>query len=189
VLSGEIVHHLRSCLDHVIWHFSSPSYRRECENAIEFPVYRKQPLTKEKLAGYDRKIKGVTNPNVLSLVGKLQPYKRGSDAVDDPISIVHDMDRFDKHRELAIVVSCANMTFRAGTSVQSIHAIMKHRKGEGLTSTEFAMAQKAIKNDAKVSPQVAFPQFGKRKDYFVAPALSQLHEAIVDRIDLFASEV
>jgi hypothetical protein len=24
VLSGEIVHHLRSCLDHIVWHFSSP---------------------------------------------------------------------------------------------------------------------------------------------------------------------
>src|SRR6266481_7650612 len=39
VLSGEIIHHLRSCLDHIVWHFSSAHYRRGHANAIEFPVF------------------------------------------------------------------------------------------------------------------------------------------------------
>src|SRR5271170_3790317 len=103
VLSGEIVHHLRSCFDHVVWHFSSAKYRLESENYIEFPVFRKEPSTKDELARYERKVKGISKSSILSLIEGIQPYKRGSDAEDDPVCIIHDMDRFDKHRELAIV--------------------------------------------------------------------------------------
>src|SRR6266700_1303769 len=38
VLAGEVVHHFRSCLDHVVWHFSSDTAKLLHENALEFPV-------------------------------------------------------------------------------------------------------------------------------------------------------
>src|SRR6267142_5338043 len=39
VLAGEVVHHLRSILDHIVWQFSEPSYRQDPRNLkwIEFP--------------------------------------------------------------------------------------------------------------------------------------------------------
>jgi hypothetical protein len=189
VLSGEIVHHLRSCLDHIVWHFSSLQYRRDFENAIEFPIWREEPITTKEISRYERKIEGVTNPTVRKLIGDYQPYKRGCDSEDDPICIVHDMDRFDKHRELALVFSCANVTFPPDTSLDAIRAVIKYRNGEPITMAERAVAQKTVKQDAKVFPQIAIPQFGKRKDQFVVPSLSQLHEAIVERVDVFADEV
>ena len=187
VLSGEIVHHLRSCLDHIVWYFSSAQYRAEAENAIEFPVFREEPLTKKKIAGYERKIKGITNSNVLSLVRDLQPYKRGSDAEDDPVCIVHDMDRFDKHRELAIVGGRANVAIPPSAGIDAARAVAKYGQREPLTDIQLALARGTIKHDAKVFPQVAFARFGKRKNQFVVPVLVQLHEAIFKRIDLFAA--
>jgi|SRR5580693_5135859 hypothetical protein len=188
VLSGEIVHHLRSCLDHLVWYFSSPQSRIDNENSIEFPVYR-EPLTKDQRSRYNRKIEGIANSNVIALIDGLQPYHRGNDAINDPICIIHDMDRFDKHRELTIVTACANATFPAGTSTETIRNVMKYRKGETLSTEDFAMAQRAVKNDAKVTPQVAFAQFGNRKDQFVVPALTQLLNAMDSAVDLFAIEV
>src|SRR6185312_16356467 len=38
VLAGEIFHHWRSCLDHIVWIYSSAEYRESHETAIQFPV-------------------------------------------------------------------------------------------------------------------------------------------------------
>jgi hypothetical protein len=189
VLSGEIVHQLRTCLDHIAWHFSSAQYRIEFETAIEFPVYRKEPVTKDEIGRYERKVKGITNSKVLSLIRKMQPYQRGSDAESDPLCIVHDMDRFDKHRELAIISARANVAVPLSVGIDAALAVQNYSQGKNLTVAEFALARKTIKQDATVSPQVAFAKFGKRKDQFVVPGLLQLHEAMLGRIDIFSGEV
>jgi hypothetical protein len=115
----------------------------------------------------------------------MQPYKRGSDAESDPVSIVHDLDRFDKHRELAIVVSCANVLLPPNTSFEAVLAVTKSSQGEALTSAEFALVSTTLKQNAKVLPQIAFPHLGKWKVQSVVPMLSQLHEAIFKRVDSF----
>jgi hypothetical protein len=188
VLSGEIVHHFRSCLDHVVWYFSSPAYRLKREGAIEFPVFRDEPLSRDDLARFQRKIEGVTNTRVLDIIKSLQPYKRGNDAINDPLCIIHDMDRFDKHRELNIVGVCASVTFPAGTRVSDILAVINYRDGK-LSGPQAAAAQRTLKVDADVSPQVAFVHFGNRKDTFVVPALMELLYAMDDVIELFAAEI
>src|SRR5207302_10873159 len=43
VLAGEVVHHLRSCLDHLAWAFSSTKERTEHPTRIEFPVFGSEP--------------------------------------------------------------------------------------------------------------------------------------------------
>src|SRR5260370_884562 len=68
VLAGEIIHHLRSCLDHVAWQFSSPEYRKDHVRQIEFPVFEKRPVDKDSRARYKRKIKGITDARVLGLI-------------------------------------------------------------------------------------------------------------------------
>jgi hypothetical protein len=188
VLSGEVVHHLRSCLDHVAWYFSSAQYRLEHENAIEFPVFKEEPLSSDDVRRFERKIKGITNPSVLSLIRDLQPYKRGGDAENDPIGIVHDMDRFDKHRDLTIVHSAAGVAIPRGNS-EAERVFTKYSKGELLSLQEISLMGRTIKNNAKVAPLVSFPKFGKGKGQLVIPALIQLHQAIVKRVDMFASLV
>lgn len=185
VLSGEIVHHLRSSLDHITWHFSNAEYRIKSENAIEFPVFRIDPLTQAAKDRYERKIKGISNPNALSLIRDLQPYRRGSDAEDDPICIVHDMDRFDKHRELAIVHSGAGIII-SRTSPGLRQAFNKHKKGESPSAEDLLAIYRTLKGDATVFPQIVFPKFGKENGKPVIQALIHLREAISERVDLFA---
>jgi hypothetical protein len=187
VLTGEIVHHLRSCLDHIVWHFSSAAARRDHENILEFPIYRK-PLTKKEQPRYDGKVQGITNLRVLALIKESQPYQRGAGATDHPLCIVHDMDRFDKHRELVIVTACANLTF-PGFGPEHLREIVAYRYGKPLSSDDVAEAQRAIKHKANVRPQVAFYQFGEGDTKFVVPFLKQLTNAVSDVIGDFAREV
>jgi hypothetical protein len=189
VLSGEIVHHLRSCLDHIVWHFSTPESRRDHPEALEFPVFREPPLTKDELRRYKRKIQGITSPNVLALIDGFQPHLRGANAANDLICIIHDMDRFDKHRELVIVTSCANLTFPPGTSLEVIANVLKYRQGKTMSAAELSIAQRTVKNDAEVRPQIAFAQFGNRDTQFVVPSLMQLLNAVDDAVGMFAIEV
>jgi hypothetical protein len=112
VLAGEIVHHLRSSLDHIIWHFSDVK-SANVQTSIEFPVFETEPIEKDKIRNYERKIKGIRSPAVLKLIKDLQPYNAGADAADESLLIVHNMDRFDKHRELVIVHSAVSITVPA----------------------------------------------------------------------------
>jgi hypothetical protein len=188
VLSGEIIHHFRSCLDHIAWHFASPADKAVDTTArrIEFPVYP-EPLTKDQRATLKRKIEAFANPNVRKLIEDLQP--RGDEAINDPICIVHDMDRFDKHRELAIVRSMVNLTFPPGMSATVLNHVIRQRNKESLSPDEFSLMQDAVKNDAKASPTVAFAQFGNREGQPVIPSLIVLLNAMDSVVDLFAVEV
>ncbi len=64
VLAGEIVHHLRSCLDHIVWHFSNPAYRTDERKRryIEFPDLKDPPSPVYVFTQYERKIDGHHRP-------------------------------------------------------------------------------------------------------------------------------
>ena len=77
VLAGEIVHHLRSCLDHIVWHFSNPAYRTDERKRryIEFPDLKTRRV-RVRFTQYQRKKKGITDPRVRKLILACQPYMR-----------------------------------------------------------------------------------------------------------------
>src|SRR5215467_15939846 len=72
VLAGEIVHHLRSCFDHIVWHFSV-EHLIENVRHIEFPVFEK-PLNHDSRKMLERKIHAITDANVRRLIEGLQPH-------------------------------------------------------------------------------------------------------------------
>jgi hypothetical protein len=188
VLAGEIVHHLRSSLDHIVWIFSNESARRLHENALGFPILCEFP-DKNKLSGFKRQIQGVDKPSVRKLITDLQPYQSGADVANDPLCIIHDMDRFDKHRELVIVTACVNFAFPRIPSADIVARLMACQQGEVLSTADIAALMRAVKQDGKIFPQVAFPKFGKRETQFVVPSLTKLLHAVNDVTELFAREL
>lgn len=188
VLAGEIVHHLRSCLDHIVWVFSSESARRDHEGILAFPILCEVP-NKKKLARYNAQIQGIADPSsVRDLIWQVQPCNRGANIPDDPLCLIHNMDRLDKHRELVIVTSCANLTLPDAKTDIAVK-VMEYRQGKTLSTADVAAVSRAIKYDAKVAPQVAFAKFGKWETQFVVPALTHLLNAVDDVAELFAREV
>lgn len=187
VLAGEIVHHFRSCLDHIVWLFSNDNARRLHGNVIEFPVISETP-NKDKKRRFDAQIQGVDKPSVRKLILAMQPYHLGASAADHALCIIHNMDRFDKHRELVIVTSCANVSFPEITP--NLRQVMTaYAKTKTVSPDDARAFQRAVKYDARVTPQVAFANFGSEKGRFVVPSLVKLLNATGEMTNLFAGEL
>lgn len=168
VLTGEIIHHLRSCLDHIVWHFSDENSRSKA-GGIEFPIFKSEPTDKDEISLYARKIKGITNANVLRLIESMQPYQVGADAANHSLLIIHNMDRFDKHRELVIVDSGVSLAIPP-------HRLDLIRKAELYTQGKLAPSQEIeiahAFHDYMTSPGISFREFGEHRPYAVIRGLA-----------------
>ncbi|MCU1268739.1 MAG: hypothetical protein JWN74_33 [Acidobacteriaceae bacterium] len=103
-IAGDVVHNLRSALDHLAKQLVLvgvttappvvPLTDKELRQ-IEFPIA-------ETFAKYEtdkaRKVKGMT-PAAIEAIDKLKPYKGGNDA----LWRIHELDNIDKHRTLFTV--------------------------------------------------------------------------------------
>lgn len=97
VLLGELLHNLRSGLDHVAWQLvlangGTPNKK------TSFPV-----LVKRKNAPLQ--IVGGISTQAAALAGDLQPYNNASGAPEeDPLHVLSTLNNIDKHREFNIAV-------------------------------------------------------------------------------------
>jgi hypothetical protein len=187
VLTGEIIHHLRSCLDHVVWHFSDACSRASDPNGIEFPILEQKPGNSDERKRYKRKVQGIGNTKVLDLIEASQPYHAGADAADHLLMIVHNMDRFDKHRELMIVASTANA--RIPPTITELQDKVRLYEAGKLSQSEHVTLIQAAQNYGTVTPGVAFRQFGKREYHSLLRGLLELLRDVDKRVDAFAAEV
>ena len=123
VLVGEIVHDLRSALDHLTWALtiahSGPPPKRPAGwwRSVEFPIFTDRALFFEM----DRRgrptprsglidLRGI-NPALLSRFEALQPFEHGARAERQPLAILHAISVRDKHQALPLVAIAG----RAGT--------------------------------------------------------------------------
>lgn len=184
VLAGEIVHHLRSCLDHIAWQFSTVKYRTDHETWIGFPILEARPVEKDELKRYERKVGGIVKPEVRSLIDALQPYN-SPDALDSGLLILHKMDIVDKHRELNICLSTGGIAYPFEV-IQRV--IAKHRASyeSGIFDAAFeADTRRELQGNAQIKPIISFPHFGSRELEAVEMALMELHNAVVTVVKRF----
>lgn len=187
VLVGETVHHLRSCLDHIVWHFSDSESRKK-PGSIEFPIleFEPEPLGKKELERYARKVKGITNTNVLSIIKDMQPYKAGADVENHALLIIHNMDRFDKHQELLIVDSGVQVAFPpAAVELRRKAALYTQGKLPESEHIEIAHAFQ----DNLATPGISFREFGQHRPYAVINGLRELWIHVMNAVTSFADEI
>jgi hypothetical protein len=176
VLAGETIHHLRSCFDHVVWHFSIGPQKNNMP--VDFPVFTEKPVDKKALDRYEGKIQRITNPKVLGLIERLQPYN-AADPTDDPLSLIHGFDVVDKHRELILCVTTS--------------AIVLPREMQGdlecyqRAHPELDPAQVArhVNSHGASQPCVSFMNFGRREVKSVTEGLIKLFNYTISAIDEF----
>lgn len=106
VLAGEIIHHLRSTLDYLVWAAANKdSLSTEKIKRITFPVC--QSPDKFKKAVKDGALSGIPI-EFQNFIESLQPY-HSADSKNSIIQILHDLDIVDKHRLLVVVTHAARM--------------------------------------------------------------------------------
>ncbi|MGA7548588.1 MAG: hypothetical protein WBP65_06155 [Candidatus Sulfotelmatobacter sp.] len=180
VIAGEIAHHLRSSLEHIAWLLSTDQYRLDHQRWIGFPIAAVKPTTKDELTTYGRQVKGILSEDARALIERLQPYNAANPA-DDPLAILHELDREDKHQTLALIVCDWNMTVSIPLSALSTFVISPFYGQE-----EWRDSRLAAKPKFELAPYVAFAQLGRWKGEAVIPALTHLLNTVKDDIKMFA---
>jgi hypothetical protein len=93
---GEIIHNLRSALDHLVFELVIHCTGNLPTTHTQFPIF-------ETEAGYNKRsahrIAGVSE-EVAALIRKEQPFVAGEDARSDPLWQLHELSNFDKHRTI-----------------------------------------------------------------------------------------
>ncbi len=188
-LAGEIVHHMRSALDHIAWQLSDAVTREPVRNSIEFPILKDNDgvcgLKKDRMCRFCRKVQCITSPTALARIEELQPYWR-STPLDDPLWLVHDMDRIDKHRTLVVIAVAGHIPFQA--VVTKNFAVRKHETNPEFRQAIPILGTSNVTVKGEISLDIAFREFGTRKDQFVIPSLRQLLDSTRNVVESFAGE-
>jgi hypothetical protein len=176
VLAGEIIHHLRSSFDHVVWHFSTGIAQNNMP--VEFPIFSEEPVKKNDLSRFEGKIQRITNPKVIGLIKGIQPYN-ATDPTNDPLWIIHDFDIRDKHRQLVICDGTASRVF----PIEMKSVIDSYQKEHPELDT--AQIAHHFKGHGAARPSVSFRNFGRREVESVIPGLTELFNHTVEVIRQF----
>jgi hypothetical protein len=98
VLAGEIIHHLRSCVDHIVWALATRD-GQTTDDRIAFPVCSTpEKFRKAVRNGVIRDVPDRAEP----LIEAFQPYQ-SADPPNSVVQVLHDLDIADKHKLLVVV--------------------------------------------------------------------------------------
>ena len=142
LLIGDTLHNLRSALDNLAYSLASAYTQplsQKIADASEFPIFGDEDRQGNTGVGgslfnqRDRrgnpargsglsKIEG-WDPGAQTVVEGLQPYKQGKDFRTDPLWILHELDRLDKHRLLHTTVAAAAGTLWDISAFRNIRCI------------------------------------------------------------------
>ncbi len=119
LILGDTAHVLRSALDHLALELAVAHHRPNpitpaVEKASEFPIFPEKVGHElgsntfnrvEKKTGKPARGSGLhklqgAHPDAIKAIEGIQPYHRGAAYAEDPLWVIHELDRIDKHRRL-----------------------------------------------------------------------------------------
>lgn len=203
VIAGEVIHHLRSVLDHLVWALvikagGSPTRKHQfpiCDTADKF-----------QKACNDRMLKGIS-PSAQKIVRDLQPFTGGKPH-QSIFYVMHEFDIADKHRLLLIVTTVgkldqeivvdwdpdiAEQTGRTGQTPVIVglgDPSPKRITSDGTVVFTIRLEEPAphFKADAKLVPHLAFEHDSSSRPLPVITLLEGMHAATTKALHRFVGE-
>ena len=202
VLAGEIIHHLRSSLDHVAWalvlaRHKTPSFK------VQFPICLTE---KEFIAATKRGIMKGISARAQAVIQSIQPYRDvnfGRNPADNFLNILHELDIADKHTLLVVAISAAvlpnQLHFWPGTMADTQLSEFNPKRwanqrlraepgGTVILKMKFSKMHPELRVDADIRYEVALEKFGTREIEPLVPSLMSLHKITVETVHLFDGE-
>jgi hypothetical protein len=184
VLVGEVIHQLRSILDHVVCAFVLNA-GKEITTSHAFPVC---DLPKKfEAARYQGRMQHVP-PKAVALIEAIQPYGHPGKPVNHWLMALHNLDISDKHKVLVVVAAATSglTYFKAededGGQITGEMHFPKALIGSGEEGTEVVSItfsdKTPVKVEAKPALQIAFQEVGTTKGELVIPFLVQARDNI-----------
>lgn len=174
IIAGEIAHHLRSALNHLLWELIrankrvDPASINKCKR-FEFPIFINP---EEYKPGHGRKIQGVSD-SARTRIEAAQPYNGAGE--DDPLWIVNNLDIQDKHHVLLVA---------GGIAVDPTNGIVHFWQSMNYGAI-MGIRHPTMNVDPNGTLNVAFPKFGVREYQPIIPSLTHLSEGVRMTIDKF----
>lgn len=193
VLVGEVVHHLRSTLDHLIAQLAAVGPGGGDPNVLEFPICR-TPYAFSSCCKRG-KVTGLT-PSAIQIIEGLQPYKT-EPPENSTLLALHDLDRIDKHRLLIVVVATVMMADQltlhpsqpvdiVGMSPPVPPGTRPSSQGTRIFSVDFGESfDQGIHIESNFGFRVAFEQLGLVKDPPVLTTLKKMRAWVANCISRF----
>lgn len=194
ILAGEIIQHLRSCLDYLVVALAGANGQQALRQH-QFPICRNQKNYEESCSrGY---IKGVSD-TAKAKIAAVQPYNHPNPN-NYTLSAINDLNARDKHRLLLLVSVAAALGDKVGigTSDGSI-PVVKHIgspnpvivTNEGVEIFRVGLSKPCpgffVKAD--FTSQIAFNRIGSAQVLDIVPTLSQIIAFTTYVVDQFADE-
>lgn len=97
VMVGDIVHNLRSALDHLAWQLVLVSGAEPVIGATQFPIFTSEPGNSNERGKWNRYVAGMADP-ILEYMREVQPYADRDGAHEHSLVILATFSNEDKHR-------------------------------------------------------------------------------------------
>ncbi len=196
VIIGEILHHMRSSLDHLVWALVS----RKNANAsfrVSFPIC-------ESVAQYDKAvrdgiIKGVPG-RARALIDSVQPYREKKPR-NSALFALHELNRTEKHRLLIVafgVVAAPNkidvdpgksdIVFQFPEAASVVRLTRPTKDGAEFFRYTLNRIDETVKVNLNIPCHVVLEDLGSGKLEPVIPRLTHLRDATAKTLELFKGE-
>ena len=198
VLTGEIIHHLRSSLDHAIWAIATRKGTSPSER-LQFPICdSKTGFEKSTSNGV---IKGVGD-EAAKIVESVQPFKQTVPG-DTVLSALNKASNTDKHRLLLVVGAVAQPgdKITVGDELDRIDSSPKEVAIVGMSPPQriniasegtsafvinFRDPAPQVTAHADFDISIAFDELGKARNVELIKGLRALHAGTAHTVELFA---
>ena len=173
VIAGEIIHDLRTALDHLAYALClAHAPGKDPPRSTEFPIFWDEDrFDNVKPGGGYFKIRGMSW-EMQSAIRDFQPHQRGDAAKTQPLWVLQDMSNIDKHRHLNLAVM--GMPTAAFYVDPSVEFIPTYRWSEGRLEVgrmRPLMPEAEVQNDPSFIPQVILDE---RADRSWRPFIGQI---------------
>jgi hypothetical protein len=95
LLTGDIVHNLRSALDHALYQLVLRDGGKPTTKT-QWPVFTETPAGRS-LSRYNAQLKGIKDEDVRRMIDWFQPYQPHRNRIHENLTLIHDLDIIDKH--------------------------------------------------------------------------------------------
>lgn len=158
---GDVLHNLRSALDHLAWQVAllnvSTPYDR-----TQFPIFDDGQRYANAASGRYFVLQSVA-PVHRALFERLQPYQRGSQAQTHPLWLLHELSNTDKHRLVPVISTVVadnslKINSMQASGIIDIRAGGRGQAVDGAILAQFRMPGAHVNADTEVSLEIQFGQ-------------------------------
>lgn len=183
LLLGDVIHNLRSCLDHVAHSLAVQNGAKPREaKRTQFPIYESEHQYRINCA---YKIEGVLHPSAVAAMLRLQPYCTPQDPRAPMLWILSQLDNTDKHRHLLVIhqhvvyvgqIDWPGLSLRFESRMRAQVAANERTK---LFKAPFPpMGPPSGFKVENITRRIAFAETNVCDGYYVIPTLSRLIETV-----------